>query len=37
MREEIGGTFQLHLGSGEEAEEAATILRGIGYEARVVD
>ena len=37
VREEIGGTFQIHLGSGEEAEEAARILRGIGYEARVVD
>jgi len=37
VREEIGGTFQIHLGSGEEAEEAARILQGIGYEARVVD
>ena len=37
VREEIGGTFQIHLGSVEEALEAATILRGIGYDARVVD
>jgi len=37
VREETGGTFQLYLGSGEEAQEAATILREIDYEARVVD
>lgn len=36
VREEIGGTFHIHLGSGEEAERAAAIRQGIGYEARVV-
>lgn len=37
VREEIGGTFQIYLGSGEDAKRAVTILRGIGYQARVVD
>ncbi|MGY4706922.1 prephenate dehydrogenase/arogenate dehydrogenase family protein [Candidatus Bipolaricaulota sp. J31] len=37
VREDIGGTFQIYLGTREDAERAARILSRMGYEAEVVD
>ncbi len=37
VREDIGGTFQFYLATREDAERAAKLLSGLGYEAEVVD
>jgi prephenate dehydrogenase len=37
VREEIGGTFQIYLGTRGDAERAAELLRTLGYEAEVVE
>lgn len=37
VREWVGGTFQLHFETRDEAQQAAKILNGISYESRVVD